>query len=87
MRANKVRCSSCQRDFCFSEGRYDGHHIGYYDLDVCSGCYRANWDGWGPSMERKLLRHLEERGIAAPQRNDKGWLPLDPEKSSTVVLG
>jgi hypothetical protein len=46
-------------------------------MEVCTGCFQAAWDGWGPSAEAKIIKHLAEQGIPVPPRNTKGWLPRD----------
>lgn len=54
---------------------YDGKRIAKYKLDVCKTCYEANWDGWAPEFESKLLAHLESNGIPIPKRNENGLYP------------
>jgi hypothetical protein len=70
-------CSLCNMPYQYGPHRYDGKHIPRYDLDVCTGCYKANEDGWSPAHEKKILKHLEEKGLPRPERNEKGWLPRD----------
>lgn len=70
-------CQMCGSEFQMGRGIYNGKHISRYDLDVCKTCYESNWDGWAPQFEPKLLAHIKEKGIAVPQRNEKGWLPRD----------
>jgi len=57
------------------QGIYDGKQIPLYKIDVCKGCYDGNWDGWSPDHEAKLLSHLKEKGLSAPERNNIGLLP------------
>ncbi len=35
-----------------------------------------HWDGIGPSHENKFVSLLEQKNIPLPQRNEKGWYPL-----------
>ena len=56
---------------------YSGEFIKLYEIAVCSICYQANWDGWAPHFEQRLVAHLEKCGRPIPQRNEKGWLPRD----------
>ena len=56
---------------------YDGKYIRRYDIAICRMCYDANWDGWAPLWEEQLIRHLKEKGLEIPERNEKGWLPRD----------
>jgi hypothetical protein len=72
-----MRCFTCNGQFQFGPDRYDGVRISDYEMMVCGICYGANWDGWGPSYEPRILKHLNERGIPEPRRNSKGWLPRD----------
>ena len=71
-----MRCFTCGGEFPFGPHRYDGKHIPAYQFTVCSGCYSANWDGWGPMFEEKILKHLEENGLPVPARRGD-WLPRD----------
>jgi hypothetical protein len=70
-------CFACGRVFEMGPQTYDGTFIPRYDIRVCRTCYVENWDGWGPFIERRLLAHLKESGIAVPPRNANGWLPRD----------
>ena len=70
-------CGVCGSSFQFGPHRYDGRHIPMYKLTVCSSCYDANWDGWGPVWEARIIAHLNRQGIPVPQRNAKGWIPRE----------
>jgi hypothetical protein len=70
-------CGLCGMTFQFGPGRYDGKHIPGYNLTVCKGCYDANWDGWAPQWEAKILQHLHENGLPVPAKNSQGLLPRD----------
>ncbi len=74
---NMVRCFCCGVEFQFGPNAYDGHSISGYGITVCTGCNRANWDGWGPNWEHAILKHLADRGVEPPDRNSGGWLPRD----------
>ena len=71
------KCELCQKNHQIGPNRYDGQYIAKYELNVCDGCYSANWDGWGPKAEKIILSHLEQKGIPVPERNQKGWLSRD----------
>jgi hypothetical protein len=68
-------CECCGSQFQFGADVYDGKKLPAYDMMVCMGCYQANWDGWAPHYEPKILAHLEAKGIPVPERNAQGWLP------------
>jgi hypothetical protein len=70
-------CDLCGNQFQMGPHRYDGKWINRYQLSVCRSCYNGNWDGWGPFAEEKLIPHLKMKGIAIPERNDKGCIPRD----------
>ncbi len=70
-------CFFCKSDFQYDLQIYDGFSVKGYDLTACRRCYEANWDGWNPQHEEKLLEHLRGRNISIPQRNAKGWFPRE----------
>jgi len=71
-------CFSCEQAFQFGPHLYAGRHIRGYQINVCDTCFGANWDGWNPRVESKLLKHLQGKGLPTPERNEKGWLPREP---------
>ncbi len=68
-------CFACGSTFQFGPHIYDGKHIRKYEITVCSGCYEGNWDGWAPHYEEKILKHLNEKELPVPNRNEAGYLP------------
>ena len=44
---------------------------------VCELCWDANWDGWAPHIEHKLIQHLESSGIPIPSRNSNSRFPRE----------
>lgn len=70
-------CDVCGNKFQFGEHVYDGKRIHLYDIMVCMGCYRSNWDGWAPQFEGNVTAKLVAQGKRLPARNDKGLLPRD----------
>lgn len=70
-------CFCCNNEFQFSHGNYRGEKIIGYEIMVCESCYEANWDGWSPHIENKLIQHLENSGIRVPLRNNQFWLPRE----------
>ncbi len=73
----KFTCGICGRKHQMGPHAYEGTFVPRYQIQVCQICYSANWDGWGPDAERKLIPHLTANGLPIPQRNSKGWLPRD----------
>lgn len=78
MKPFMMRCFNCNSEFQFGPHRYDGTHIQGYGITVCQTCYRANWDGWAPIWEPKIVKHLQDKGVPIPSRNSGGWLPREP---------
>lgn len=72
-----IDCFLCGRDFQHGQHRYQGRNAHYYGFMVCDTCWEANWDGWGPVWEPKIIAHLNVNGIPIPRRNEAGWLPRD----------
>ena len=69
-------CPICGNEFQNGPHIY-GHYIKSYEMTVCDTCWKSNGDGWAPQYEKKILKHLEDKGLALPERNEKGWLPRD----------
>lgn len=46
-------------------------------LFFCSNCRDIHWDGVGPAQEEKFVAALLKAEVALPQRNSKGWFPLN----------
>jgi hypothetical protein len=70
-------CELCKKQFQFGHNRYDGTYIPRYQITVCTSCWNANLDGWAPDLEGRLITHLQQKGIAIPERNCNGWLPRE----------
>ncbi len=70
-------CTTCGSEYQMGRHIYGGKQIPRYQMGVCKSCYEANWDGWAPDYEGKIITHLEEKGLPVPERNNKGWLPRD----------
>jgi hypothetical protein len=68
-------CFSCGREYQFGPHIYDLRVIPSYKISVCKSCFDANWDGWAPHLQDKLLQHLQAQGIQPPPRNQNGLLP------------
>jgi len=71
------KCFMCGGDYQYGPHKYEGQWIRQYNISVCNICYKANWDGWAPEYETKLIEHLRKEGIPIPERNEEGWLPRD----------
>ena len=74
---NKCLCFICGQEHSMGPHRYDGKWIPYYRIQVCMNCYNGNHDGWNLIDEAKILARITELGIEEPERNDKGFLPLN----------
>jgi hypothetical protein len=72
-----LQCDVCGSDYQFGPHRYDGHKCRGYEIFVCHPCNSSNWDGWGPMLEPKILKILEQKEIPVPKRNADGWLPRE----------
>lgn len=72
-----IICSICSNSFQFGPNIYRGQKIKGYEIMVCNTCYAANWDGWAPHLEHKLVEHLGNSQISVPPRNSQGWLPRE----------
>lgn len=70
-------CQLCNTSYQMGLHVYDGKYISRYKMNVCNGCYTANWDGWNPHDEKIILEHLRKNEIDEPERNAKGVLPRD----------
>lgn len=69
-------CFLCGRKCDRGENhRWEGRLVQAYKMFVCRTCYEANWDGWNPMYESKIITHLNQKGIAVPARNANDWLP------------
>lgn len=68
-------CFCCERQVQFGPGSYGKVAKLYGNLPVCTTCWSANWDGWSPSVESKLLAALAERELPTPARNENNLLP------------
>lgn len=77
MAAHLETCFVCQRSFPFGKGKYHGRYIAQYDMTVCETCIANNWDGLNPRHEKRFEKHLEDRGIQSPARNENGWYDID----------
>ena len=72
------KCDVCGKEYQHGPHTYEGHRLKLYgDIFCCDTCWEANWDGWSPIYEARLLKHLKQKGLPVPQRNEKGWLPRD----------
>lgn len=70
-------CFLCQRPFQFGPHIYDGRHIPQWGIQVCRTCVDSNWDGLVPEMHPRLVKYLEEKGIAI-RLNKAGWIDIPP---------
>lgn len=68
-------CELCGKQYQSGPHLYEGRHSKLFDIWVCQICWDANWDGWSPTLEEKLVNHLKKKGLPIPERNSKGWFP------------
>ena len=71
------RCDLCRAEFQYGPVAYFGTYVPTYLVMACNRCYAANWDGWAPSLEQRVIRNLKAKGLRIPERNTKGLLPRD----------
>ncbi len=69
------QCDLCGDSFQYGTQRYDGQYLPHYEMFLCEGCYKGNWDGFAPGLEVQFIAHMKSKGIALPERNDNGWYP------------
>ena len=69
-------CDVCGRPYQHGPHRFEGNKLDLYGgIMCCDTCWKANWDGWAPHLEPKLLKQLQSKGLPVPARNSHGWLP------------
>ena len=74
----EMTCSVCGRTFTSHIHVHEGHPLHLYGgVTCCDTCWNANWDGWAPCWEPRLLQILKEKNLPVPERNEEGWLPRD----------
>ncbi len=69
------QCDLCGDSFQYGTQRYDGQYLPHYEMFLCEGCYKENWDGFTPGLEAQFIAHMKSKGIALPERNDEGCYP------------
>jgi len=74
---NYRTCPVCEQQFKYGPHIYDGIRSHLYDMLVCRRCWSANWDGWAPHFESKLIKHIKEKGLPIPKRNAQGLFPRE----------
>ena len=72
-----MECDTCSKKFQFGPHQYEGRVINLYGITVCDTCWTGNWDGWASHFEPIIQKHLAEKNLPEPPRNNKGWLPRD----------
>lgn len=72
-----TKCDVCGGSFQFGPDRYDVNRNQTYDIMVCINCHSANWDGWAPHLETRVIKNLVAKNLPLPSRNKKGWLPRE----------
>jgi hypothetical protein len=70
-----IECFLCKRPFQFGEHIYDGRRVHAWDVMICNGCDKRNWDGVVPSARPHLVPFLQSKGIPV-KLNAKGWIDI-----------
>ncbi len=73
-----IGCPLCGLNYQMGPGRYEGIRLKLYELTVCEKCWDLNWDGWHPDYEEFLIRHMRNKKLPVPDKNEKGYLPRGP---------
>jgi hypothetical protein len=73
-------CILCQRSFQHGPNVYGGKLIAEWEVAICDGCIKANWDGIVPGTYSRLMEHFRERGIRPPKPNARGWWDIPGQK-------
>ena len=68
-------CFLCGQPFQYGPHRYAGRPIGLWQILICEGCDKMNWNGLVTERHPKLMQRLAELGVPV-ELNAKGWLPL-----------
>ena len=71
-------CPVCGDQYQYGPHRYEGAWLEAYGIQVCDTCKNGNFDGWAPHLEPRLLKVLKAKGLPAPERNERGFLPFNP---------
>jgi hypothetical protein len=66
-------CFLCKRAFQFGPHIHNGKRIPEWEMMVCDGCYKGNWDGIVPGTRPHLIPYLKSRGLEV-KPNAKGWI-------------
>jgi hypothetical protein len=74
---NLEDCAICDQSVEFGPHRYEGAPLSGYGVFACYNCIHEHRDGFGPSHFDKIVRWLDEAGVAHPPVNDKGFWPLE----------
>lgn len=70
-----LTCDFCERDI--PEGQWGHTQRALGGMYSCQPCRRANWDGWAPHYEKKIIAWLDDSGHPHPPRNEKELFPCE----------
>lgn len=71
-----LRCDVCGHLYQPEPAGNGDHRLELYgNIRCCDSCWEFNGEGWAPHFEELLLTQLQKKGIQAPGRNEKGFLP------------
>ena len=73
----KYTCFICEERYPMGPHQYDIKLNKLYEFSTCLTCLSNNHDGWAPLYEEKILQYLKDNNIPTPERNEKGWLPVE----------
>ena len=68
-------CPICDEPYQHGPKIYEGEYLPSYELAVCQRCAGANFDGWSPHLEPKLIANLKAKGLPLPPRLPNKLLP------------
>ena len=75
MQNNKIDCGLCDESKTYGPHIYDLVRVERYGLMVCRSCFAANWDGWSPQYEPRLLKSLKDNKLQVPPRLSNRLFP------------
>jgi hypothetical protein len=70
-----IDCFLCNRAFQFGPHIYRGRRVQAWNVMICGGCNRGNWDGVVPGVRPHLVPYLQSKGIEV-RYNANGWIDI-----------
>ena len=69
-----IECLLCKHPFQFGPHRYEGRHIGSWEMSLCDICLSSNQDGIIADHHPQLVEHLQFHGKTFTL-DEKGRIP------------